>query len=116
MKRALIRPNDIIIGIAIVVIAVISVFSFISGEGKYITVSHNGEVVTTMPLNKNSIYTVGDITVTVSDGVAYVSESDCKDKICMRSQLKKSGDCAVCLPNRITITVSGTPDTDAITY
>lgn len=116
MKRALIRPTDFIIVALIVAVAVASLFILAGGEGKYITVMQNGQVIKTVSLNKNGVYTVGAVTVTVEDGIAYVSDSDCEDKICMRTRLKYAGDCAICLPNKVSITVSGEAATDAVTY
>ena len=116
MNRALIKPTDILIIAAVIVIAAVSVFCFASGEGNSIIISQNGEQIAVMPLNQNGSYTVGNVTVTVRDGTAFVEKSDCKDKICMRSILKKSGDSAVCLPNKLSVRISGKPATDAITY
>ncbi len=116
MKRALIKPVDIIIAAAAIVTAIISVFIFGGKDGEFIEISLNGEQVANLPLARDTEYSVGEVTVTVKNGEAYISDSSCKDKICMRSRLKKSGDSAICLPNRVTVTVSGAPDADAVTY
>ena len=116
MRGKLFCITDIIIATALLVTAVACLFIFARENGEYVQVSQDGKTVATLPLSEDTKYTVGTVTVAVKDGIAYVSESDCRDKICMRTELRKSGDCAICLPNRISITLSGTPDTDAVTY
>ncbi len=116
MSRKIIKPVDITIIALAVITAAISLFCFVGKDSDSILISQGGERIATMPLNKDDSLTFGALTVTVKDGVAFVSSSDCKDKICMRSELKKSGDCAICLPNKLSITVSGEPEADAVTY
>ncbi len=116
MIKKLIKPADIIIIIAFIAIAIASAFLFTGSEGEQIIISKGGEQIASMPLSVNDKFTVDGVTVTVKDGGAFIEQSDCKDKICMRSTLEKSGDCAICLPNKISVTVSGKPDADAVTY
>lgn len=41
-------------------------------------------------------------------GGARVASSGCRDKLCMRAgYLSKSGDCAVCLPARVSVRIEG---------
>ncbi len=116
MKRALIKPADAIVIAAVLAVAVISVICFLGTNAEQLIISKNGSQIASMPLNKNGSYALSELTVTVKDGVAFIESSSCKDKICMRSRLKKSGDCAVCLPNKISVAVSGQADADAVTY
>lgn len=45
-----------------------------------------------------------------------VTESDCKDKICVNTgYLTKSGQAAVCVPNGISVILSGEGEADVVT-
>lgn len=51
---------------------------------------------------------VGKTIVDVSEGVVFVSESDCSEKICVQSgSIKNAGQWIACMPNRVFITIRG---------
>jgi hypothetical protein len=116
MKRSLFCPADTVIILIAAAAAILLTVQFSRGETSRVVIAQDGQTVYSEPLSKDAEYVCGGVTVTVKDRTAYVSDSDCKDKICMRTRLKKSGDCAVCLPNRVTVTVSGEPAADGVTY
>lgn len=117
MKRPLVKTADIIfIALCIAATVLLTVRALGGEKGQTVIVAKDGKTVFTMPLDTDQTRSVGQVTVTVKDGEAYISHSDCRDKICMRTRLKKAGDTSVCMPNRVTVTVSGQPDTDAVTY
>jgi len=59
------------------------------------------------------------LTVTIAEGSAYISHSDCPDGICKTmGKISKNGQIAICAPARVAISVNsenGEEDTDAIT-
>ena len=60
------------------------------------------------------------LTVTVSDGSAWISHSTCPDGVCKTmGKINKNGQIAVCAPARVAISIEsshlGEEDTDAIT-
>ncbi len=53
--------------------------------------------------------------IMVSGGRICFSESDCPDKVCVHTGwLSKPGQTAVCLPNRVVITIEGAAQLDAV--
>ncbi len=60
---------------------------------------------------------LGNTTVVISDGRAWIQDSPCKEKICIKmGKIKRPGEQAVCLPNRVIIEVEGNRKSiDAVT-
>lgn len=63
-----------------------------------------------LPLDEDTTLTVtcstGTNTVTVKDGAVCISDSDCKNQICVNGGWKnQSGDTIVCLPHRLVVQV-----------
>lgn len=63
-----------------------------------------------LPLDKNEKLTIegpiGKTIVTVNDGTAHVSDSDCRDKICISmGEITHSPDWIACLPNRVFVRI-----------
>ena len=85
-------------------------------------VEHNNHVVYKLPLQKNGVYSipgdVGGLTLRISGGRAWVTESACPNKICMRmGKISHPGQLIVCVPNRLIIRIAGktTPSFDIVT-
>lgn len=116
MNRPLIKIADVVLIAVILICSAAALFGFSNGDGDKIQITHNGDTVYTLPLNIDTSVVVHRVTVTIKDGCAFVSDSDCRDKTCMRATLKKAGDVTVCLPNRVTVTVTGDSSVDAVTY
>ncbi len=86
----------------------------ISGHssGNFVSIRQNGETIHTLPLNKNQTITItkGTFTntITIQDGTAYVSHSNCKNQVCVHSRgISTPGQSIVCLPHRLTLTIQG---------
>ena len=115
MSRPWIKAADIILAAVIVIGSCIPLFTG-GKDASQVEIYHNSELVCTLPLDEDDTVTVNGVEITVRSGVAFVSKSDCPDGHCMDfGELKKSGDSAVCLPNRVTVTVVG-KDVDGVTY
>ncbi|MBR4232658.1 MAG: NusG domain II-containing protein [Oscillospiraceae bacterium] len=72
----------------------------------------NGVLIGTYELSEDSEFTVtnGDHanTVVISDGEIYVKSANCPDQYCVKhAAVKHSGECIVCLPAKLVITVTG---------
>ena len=79
-------------------------------EGATVTVTVDGVTVGEYPLDRNGLYTINNGTnmLTIGDGVAYMSYSSCPDHICENTgKVRYVGEQIVCLPNRVTVTVTG---------
>lgn len=116
--RKLFRPSDMI---PVIILLAVPVIYFLAGavsenDGAYAEISRDGEVVAAVPLGMDGVYSyplTGDMEFTVSDGGIRVSRSNCPDKTCMETgRLCHTGDIAVCVPNRVTVTVCGEKDGD----
>ena len=109
MSRPFFRPVDLIP--LLLALAVSLALAFLpGGEGRAVEVA-------ALPLDRDTEYACRGLTVVIKDGTAYVKDADCPDKLCEKAgPLTKAGDVAVCLPNRVTLTVTGTPAADGVTY
>ncbi len=51
---------------------------------------------------------LGNTTVVIRDGRAWIQDSPCREKICIKmGKIKRPGEQAVCLPNRVIIEIEG---------
>lgn len=59
---------------------------------------------------------VGGCTLLVRRGSISFVEADCADRLCVRrGELTRAGDCMACVPNRVTVTLTGRGAADAVT-
>lgn len=110
--------NDVIFIVALLAVIAIAgaCFYFFRGEGDTVTVSIDGKVVATYPLDEDlvkDIHTEGDglNRLIIRDGKAWVEKASCPDGICAAHKpIHREGESIVCLPNKVVITVQ-TADT-----
>lgn len=110
--------NDVIFIVALLAVIAIAgaCFYFLRGEGDTVTVSIDGKVVATYPLDEDlvkDIHTEGDglNRLIIKDGKAWVEKASCPDGICAAHKpIHREGESIVCLPNKVVITVQ-TADT-----
>ena len=103
---------DIIVVASFLVLAaaVLGVINLTKTEGAYAEVVVDGSVEGKYPLSVDGVYSLngGTNTLTVKEGVAYMSFSDCPDHTCeITGKVKHVGQTIVCLPNHLTITIIG---------
>lgn len=73
----------------------------------------DGKVVETLDLNKDTELTIdgwngGTNHLVIRDGMAWVDEADCPDKVCIhQGKVAMNRQMIVCLPNRMVATVVG---------
>ena len=122
-KEALIRGIkkrriDIIVIASLLLLSILTllIVKLSRDEGATLTVTIDGVTVGEYPLDKDGVYTLGGGTnvLTVKDGKASMTYSTCPDHICERKRgVHYVGQQIVCLPNRLTVTVTGESD-DAV--
>ena len=106
---------DIIV-IACVILLSISIFLFLllnREEGSVVKVEVDGTVVGTYPLSKDGTYPLngGTNILVIEDGTARLIESQCPDHTCEKmGKVCYIGQTIVCLPNHVTVTVTGEPN------
>lgn len=109
-----IKKADIV---ALLVIAVITVILFLAfrtfkPQGKTVVVRVSGKEVASYSLDKDREETIngangGTNVLVIKDGVAYLSEASCPDKLCVnQGKISKRGESIICLPNEVIVEIS----------
>ncbi|MBO7170787.1 MAG: NusG domain II-containing protein [Clostridia bacterium] len=114
-KGSLLR-RDLFLVLLLLLLSCVSlgVFFLTREEGAEVTVSVNGVAVGVYSLNENGSYPIngGTNLLVIENGTARMEEADCPDRTCVRTgRIRYAGQRIVCLPNRVTVTVTG-DDTD----
>ncbi len=116
--------NDLlfVFGILALVLVAAAILLFTSKDGDTVTVTVNGELYASFPLNKNTEKVIisgedksGRNTLVIENGKAYVKDASCPDGICSAHKpVSMDGETIICLPNKVVITVdlegSDSPD------
>ena len=117
MQNSVIRKSDLILIAVLIVAALIlgGIWMATRDEGACAIVTVNGDEVEKLPLNKDTEIRIGDEEnyniVVIKDGVAYVSEASCPDKVCVKTgKISLTGETIVCLPNKMTVKIEGGED------
>lgn len=79
-------------------------------EDKIVIISVGSDIIYTAPISEDVEFSpdAGHTYVTVKDGKAYVSCSDCSDGLCMKMKpVEKLNQSVICLPNRVSIRFEG---------
>lgn len=125
MERKLITKFDIfLISFIVLLTAGFFVFRSISDKKAFAEIYFDGEIIETVNLadkEEKKIVTGenSSVVIVAKDGKIYFAESDCPDKVCIKSgELSENGDFASCLPEKVVIKVSGAEgnEPDAIVY
>ena len=108
----MIRRLDIVIIVALLLLATLLFLLLHAEEGKTLVVEIDGRVVDRLSLTAVGEYTyqteAGNVTVTISDHTGRVSASDCENLHCVRSgAIGHAGQSVICLPLRFCIYLSG---------
>ena len=110
------RLDIIVISLLLFIsLTVLAVFLLTKEDGASVKVEVDGNVVGTYSLSVDGEYSLngGTNILTVKDGVAYMTYSNCPDHTCENTgKVKHVGETIVCLPNRITVTVVGDVTSD----
>ncbi len=116
-KAPPIRIVDIIVIVALAILAIVlSVTGAFDGKkGNVLLLTVDGKA-TEYRLDENREIFVKGLTVEIKDGCAYVKESDCDDKVCVhQGKISRVNESIVCLPQGISLKISGKSDFDAST-
>lgn len=92
--------------------------------GQAVEVRIDGVVKNTLPLSVDRTETItgsaGSNQLEIRDGVVYMTDADCHDKVCVRMHgISRSGQTIVCLPHKLVLAIvspdSKVPELDAVT-
>lgn len=109
MKK-LITKKDLILLVVLLAIGVAGFFLLNSTDkGATAIIKIDGETVSEISL-RGEYYEMNfnGVTVCCENGEIFVEDSDCPDKVCVRSgKISKAGEGIICAPNRVAIEISG---------
>lgn len=111
------RAGDFVIGILILFLAVgIWIYPrFVSEKGKVCRISVDGKVCGELSLSEDGELKLPGCTVKVTNGEVFVVDSTCPDKVCEKTgRISKSGESIICVPNRVSVEITGECETDII--
>ena len=113
-----IKAGDIVVVLLVIATAiagVVMVSRASAGErGSLAIIEVNGKEVRRLELSDKQGYrtltvqgTLGSSTVAVEDGKVWMTESACRDKLCVgMGRIDSTGQSIVCLPNRVVIRIT----------
>lgn len=116
IKRFIVKRRiDIIVIASLLLLSliVLLIISLAKKEGAIARVEIGGEIVGEYPLDVNKEYSLngGTNILTIKDGAAYMTYSECPDHTCERvGKIKFVGETIVCLPNKVSVTIIGNSD------
>ncbi|MBO4951012.1 MAG: NusG domain II-containing protein [Clostridia bacterium] len=103
--------NDIILNILIIIFCIsvpICLSVFAKDDEKTAVISHDGNEERRINLSEDFTYFTHGVEVTVEDGKAYVSNSSCPDRLCMKMKdAQNVGDSIICVPNKVSVRIVG---------
>jgi len=114
--KAIFSKADVVLFILLLLIAAGGiVLMSAGGEGQTAIIRQDGKIVMELPLNADRTVQVAGTTIEVRDGAIAFVEADCPNQECVHTGwLSSPGQTAACLPNRVSITISGESGVDAI--
>ena len=116
MDEFLNKRNKTYILMAVVILISLGIYGFqrnYADNGSYAVVKVDGNEVYRLPLSEANETDISGATggynhMIIENGVCYVSEADCPDKLCEKQgKISKEGESIICLPHRVVITVEG---------
>lgn len=116
----MIKKNDLILAGTVLIIALAAVLfiTLTRKEGAEVVVTVDGEVYKTLPLDEDTILTLGEKqgnynVVEVKDGEVRMTEADCRDQICVNHKaIHYNNESIVCLPHKVTVEIHGGEESD----
>ncbi len=111
------KKNDIILFGIILILSLASFggikwFQSQNEAGMQVIIKDNGVVIKTYPFDEKTNETFefeedGEInTVVIKEGQVTVTEANCRDQICVKSQsISMTGEIIVCLPHKFTVEI-----------
>lgn len=108
MKK-LITKKDIILLFVVLVIGIVGILLMNSADtGKSAEIIVDGKTTEIIALDESYEKQINGVVVCCENGEVYIKESDCPDKVCIRSgRISKSGEGIICAPNRVAIKIDG---------
>ena len=108
----------IIIALSLVIITLLFFLSADSEKASYVRIDSPSNVYY-YPLTQDSVYkikgNIGESIIEVKNGEVRFLSSPCKNKICIKSgKISKTSGVLACLPNGITVSITGESEVDDV--
>ena len=106
----LVRDTLLIITLLLVGIILLFVLRCRSNEGSYVIIMYQNEEKARFSLTSDGIYDInnGKNRIEILGGKVRMTDADCPDELCIRQGwIEYDGQSIICLPNKITVMVSG---------
>ena len=95
---------------------------FAEEKNLHAEIMQDGIIVRTIELKKGESYDIpikadGFNLISVRDGSISITSSDCRNEDCMKmGTISHGGESIICLPNRLSIRISGSSEVDGASY
>ena len=106
----LLRDTLLIVALLLIGIVLLFVLRGRSSEGSYVLIMYQNEEKARFSLTSNGVYDINDgkNKIEILDGKVRMIYADCPDELCIRQGwIEYDGQSIICLPNKITVMVSG---------
>ena len=107
------KKGDIILVLVLAVAVILTAVFATRTEDSFVEIYVDGVLAFQLDLSKDTTLDLNttsykiDLIVTVKSGKAYVTHSDCPDKLCVESSgVSSVGGLIVCLPNKVVVKVT----------
>lgn len=110
----LFKVTDLVVIVLLAITIVLCfVFTIPTTQGSYAVIYHKGTIIGRYSLTNDQNFSIldGKMVITIESNSIRVSESDCKNHICVNSNsISKAGQRIVCTPNKVTIIIESEQD------
>ncbi len=109
----MIRLRDVVIILCLLGLAAFFFIINDKGEGSRVRIEYNGDLYTeiyymSLEENEERIIHLNGTVIVVDKNGAYLAESECPTKSCVRSgRINRVGQTVVCIPQRVSIRIEG---------
>ncbi len=117
----MVKKADVFIAVVVLIISLVGyvVTGFAAfEETKKVIIESEGEIFAEYPMTENITVDVkGHNTVEITPDYVRVIHADCPDKIDVRQgKISLPGSVIVCMPNKMTVRITGETEIDAVSY
>lgn len=117
MKHILSKADAALFAVIVLIAVAGIVLMGGSGGARTAVIRVDGAVAARVRLDADGTFSVGAVRFEVRDGAIRFAESDCPGQECVHAGwLKRAGSGMACLPNRVSVTITGQSEVDAVAY
>jgi hypothetical protein len=117
------KKADIVLGIILLALGfgILALLQGFAMPGQTVTVFADGELYGVYSLYENQTVEIesanGHNTMEIKGGQVSMIDADCPNKDCIKfGSISQTNQTIICLPNKVSLKISGESDLDAITY